>query len=839
MLTWASLRTRTESVTKEVKQVIRAKGAHRRRKPPRFALGPSAGWRVLSVLAMGLFGAILLAPGAAVAKTAPVKASLNVVVIGDLYSYGAATSSNADLRHAAPPTLQALNQIQAANKGVRLNVLFIPVTEASPSLLSQPSGSGTSKRQALIKAVSGAGVVIVGVGAGNASLAASMRSVLFGSSAPQSTFNELMSSIDSGTYLQNQTALLNEVAANAAPGASIISIGYPGMQPEQLGSGLHFFSPYTLTTVSPQQANASAQLVSALNTADNEATSIVAAQNHGLHFLFASLSAVAQSTGSSSKAHSRSKAGVVSSQSQPSDLNLLGSAMVPYVDQAVNDQLAAKGVMGAQSIPVLTPKAPWNLQVLVPLSPQSQPSASSSSNSGVNAPPAPVTPPNQPNPQPTFPVPPPAGPSSGGNGSGGSGSHHHGGGGSSGSGSGGSVGIGGGGVGISTGSGGSGTGNTGTGNTGTGNTGTGSSGGNGQSNSPPGSGQTKPGSQPTGGQPNQGSGSNHPATQPAGSQSTPASQPGSSQPSTSSGRPGPCGNSAEPNATVTCSPANAAPTPSAGSPPVKPVTLPMQCAPTAQSASSPSGGGATCASSPSTQANTPSSSPGTTPASSPTPACSASEFFGISQPGCGSQPGQSQGGTGPLTPMVPAPPAPLPKPIAPQQAPGAPTGNTGTSTSASSPTASSSPATSQDSTTPPTTTAATPPSSQPSGSSAPATTPSSQPGDSSAPVTAAEGGAPTTAALGNTAAGGSTTTGLSTTATGGNTAATGGSTAVTGGSTANGSSATATGGAAATRGNTAAGGSNTATTGGSTASAGGSTASGAGGGSGGGATSGS
>jgi hypothetical protein len=787
---------RTESVTKEVKQVIRAKGAHRRRKPPRFALGPSAGWRVLSVLAMGLFGAILLAPGAAVAKTAPVKASLNVVVIGDLYSYGAATSSNADLRHAAPPTLQALNQIQAANKGVRINVLFIPVTEASPSLLTQPSGSGTSKRQALIKAVSGASVVIVGVGAGNASLAASMRSVLFGSSAPQSTFNQLMSSIDSGTYLQNQTALLNEVAANAAPGASIISIGYPGMQPEQLGSGLHFFSPYTLTTVSPQQANASAQLVSALNTADNQATSIVAAQNHGLHFVFASLSAVAQSTGSSSKAHTRSKAGVVSSQSQPSDLNLLGSAMVPYVDQAVNDQLAAKGVMGAQSIPVLTPKAPWNLQVLVPLSPQSQPSSSSSSNSGVNTPPAPVTPPNPPNPQPPFVVPPQGGPSSGGNGSGGSGGHH-----SGGSTGGGGVGVGSGGGGISIGSGGS-TGGGSAGTTGSGSAGTGSGNtGSGQSNSPPGSGQTKPGSQPTGDQPNQGGGSNHPATQPAGSQSTPASQPGSSQPSTSPGRPGPCGNSAEPNATVTCSPANTTPTPSAGSPPVKPVTLPMQCAPTAQSASSPCCGGVTCDSNPSTQPNTPSSNPSTEPASSSTPTCSASELFGMSQSGCGTQPGQSQGGSGPLTPTVPAPPAPLPKPIAPQQTPGTPT--------------------------PPTTTAATSPSSQPGGSPAPATTPSSQPSASPAPATATEGGATTTTttALGNTATGGST--------------ATGGNTAATGASTANGGSATATGGAAATRGNTATGGSNTTTTGGSTASEGGSTASGGGGGSGGGAASGS
>src|SRR5215469_12879885 len=98
----------TASRMKEVQQVIRGEGAHSRRKPLRLPLGPAIVWRLLSVLVMGLFGANLLAPGAAVAKTSPT--ALNVVVVGDFDSFGAATSTNAALRAAPPPTLAALNQ---------------------------------------------------------------------------------------------------------------------------------------------------------------------------------------------------------------------------------------------------------------------------------------------------------------------------------------------------------------------------------------------------------------------------------------------------------------------------------------------------------------------------------------------------------------------------------------------------------------------------------------------------------------------------------------------------------------------------------------------------------
>jgi len=78
---------------------------------------------------LALLAPILLPrPDAAAAATGPAKPRLNVVVIGDFFSYGYADSADPALQRSAPPTLQALNQIQAANPGVQVSVLFIPVT---------------------------------------------------------------------------------------------------------------------------------------------------------------------------------------------------------------------------------------------------------------------------------------------------------------------------------------------------------------------------------------------------------------------------------------------------------------------------------------------------------------------------------------------------------------------------------------------------------------------------------------------------------------------------------------------------------------------------------------
>jgi len=256
---------------------------------------------------LALLAPILLPrPDAAAAATGPAKPRLNVVVIGDFFSYGYADSADPALQRSAPPTLQALNQIQAANPGVQVNVLFIPVPEATSASLFQPTPRSTSSAPpVLIKAVSHASVVIVGVGSSNAGLAASMRAVLFGDSVSENAFSRLMAAFDNGSFLRAQTALLDAIAANAAPGASIVTLGYPTILGEQLPSGFTWWSPFTWTAISQQRANMSAQLVSALNTANDQATRIAAAQHSGLHFLYADLSGAMQGAGPISPPHSR------------------------------------------------------------------------------------------------------------------------------------------------------------------------------------------------------------------------------------------------------------------------------------------------------------------------------------------------------------------------------------------------------------------------------------------------------------------------------------------------------------------------------------------------------
>ncbi|HEY4849369.1 MAG TPA: hypothetical protein VII22_01160, partial [Streptosporangiaceae bacterium] len=342
--------------------------------------GAALHWRLLSSLMLALLAAILLVrPGAAVAQAGEAKTQakpvLNVVVIGDFYSYGYAYSADPVLRGSVPPTLQALNQIQAANPGVQVNVLFIPVKDATRNWLPP-----------VVSSVRDANIVIVGVGANDARFTDSMRTVLFGAAASAKAFPQLMAVFDNGSFLQSQAAFLGEIAARAAPGASIVTLGYPTVMPEQLSSGFTWWSPFRWTSVSQQQANMSNQLVSALNTANDQATSITAAHHPGLHFLYADLSGALQGKGPFSPQPGPQGATPANTQSsRPGDLRqtLIGSDLLPYVAQAVNNELSTKGLQGSQDIPSITPKSRWNLTVHEPVVVQIQP-ARPKSNSGVN-----------------------------------------------------------------------------------------------------------------------------------------------------------------------------------------------------------------------------------------------------------------------------------------------------------------------------------------------------------------------------------------------------------------------------------------------------------------------
>jgi len=333
--------------------VIRAKRSFSQKKasiPRQRAVrhAPAWPWRLGSVLMVVLL-ATVLAPkseAAVASRKIPVKPKLNVVVIGDFYSYGYATSSQAMLRKSVPPTLQALNQVQSANSGVQVNVLFIPVTAATNSSLFAPASQG--ELPALIGAVTHASVVIVGIGGGNAALAGPMRNVLFDSKASAKVFPQLMTSFYDGYYLYAQTALLDAIATHTAPGTSIVTLGYPAIPGQQQSSGFKWWSPFTWHTVNQQQANMSDQLVSAVNTANKQATSIVAAAHSGQHFLYADLS------------------GAMQGQTAPTQ-TAIGNDLLPYVGQAVSNELVATHIRGAQDTLPATSTPQWKLNVVLPV----------------------------------------------------------------------------------------------------------------------------------------------------------------------------------------------------------------------------------------------------------------------------------------------------------------------------------------------------------------------------------------------------------------------------------------------------------------------------------------
>ena len=377
-------------VEKEVRFVTSGKRSRSQEKGHtlRLTLVPGASWywRLCSWLVLALLISILIPrPSAALAAAAgpkaPPKPNLNVVVIGDFYSYGYATSADKTLQESAPPTLQALNQIQAANRAVQMNVLFIPVSYATSASLFLNQNAGTP---ALIRAVRRANVVIVGLGGGNDNLAASMRSVLFGAGAAPKSFSRLMESFENGAYLRAQIDLLNAIAAQAAPGTSIITLGYPNMLGEQLPSGFAWWSPFAWATVSQQQANMSDQLVSALDTADQQATSITAAGHSGLHFLYANLSSAMQGQGSfGSQGQNQPSTAASAPGSQPSGPTkaIISNDLVPYVNQAVNNELVAKSLPGPRNVAPITSPTPWNLAIQVP-SPTRSPSPPQRRGSG-------------------------------------------------------------------------------------------------------------------------------------------------------------------------------------------------------------------------------------------------------------------------------------------------------------------------------------------------------------------------------------------------------------------------------------------------------------------------
>jgi hypothetical protein len=170
--------------------------------------------RVLTLAVLAVLGTLLFVwprvarAGRADAASDRPAATLNVIVIGDFYSYGYSTSQNPALRQSVPPTLQALNQIQAANSRIRIDVLFIPVADAIGGGLFTTSGPGAGAAQpAMVAALKNASIVVNGLAVGNSRFARSTRTVLFGGGASSKSLPDLMTVFDDGAYLRAEVTL--------------------------------------------------------------------------------------------------------------------------------------------------------------------------------------------------------------------------------------------------------------------------------------------------------------------------------------------------------------------------------------------------------------------------------------------------------------------------------------------------------------------------------------------------------------------------------------------------------------------------------------------------------
>jgi hypothetical protein len=339
----------------------------------RFTSGRAWYWRPASILMLGVITGVLLAFPPAGATGAhrtsaeqPVRPTLNVVVVGDLFSYGYARSADPALRLSVPPTLAALNQVQLANQDVQLHVLFIPVWDATWNNLYKSSGSG---KPPLINAVKDANVVIAGVGADVPSFAASLQAILFGTRVSAKMYPPMMGIFDNGSYQQEETAFLEDIAARQATGGVLVTLGYPLVQQVRLPSGRIWWSALSWSAIGGQQARLTNRLVSVLNTDNAAAARAAGTQYQAMHLLYADLSAMP------------SEAGARGAQATAGKETLIGNTLLPYVAQAVNDELTSKGVRGSASFSPITPTSRWDLSVQMPTGTQ-VPLPHSSSGSG-------------------------------------------------------------------------------------------------------------------------------------------------------------------------------------------------------------------------------------------------------------------------------------------------------------------------------------------------------------------------------------------------------------------------------------------------------------------------
>jgi hypothetical protein len=359
------------------------------------AVGPPGSGTSATAVAFGAPASAVAAPGPAAAVPAAfapavpapslyqAQPTIKVVIIGDSYTSGEGAAPATYLakppiqaydmegnvttitqvypQHvsSASPAMQAIAAIQQANPGVNIEVSNVAVsgaTRPSAFLPSQPNNPDFTLPPQL-DAVKGADIIINGFAGGDDNnFSAWAHDVLLNKDPTlPATFNsQFAPAFTSGANLQAQENFLNTLA-QLAPGATIITPGYPNVFSDRPAASYSLASP--VVTSFDQNAVTYSNLFGAYLNADANAASLVAnAQNTGTgtKFYFADMTnALADHWVTSPQpgvngltlfSPGQDSIGQSAFHPDPLGQQMLSAALQPYLNQAFGDVGFAKGL---------------------------------------------------------------------------------------------------------------------------------------------------------------------------------------------------------------------------------------------------------------------------------------------------------------------------------------------------------------------------------------------------------------------------------------------------------------------------------------------------------------
>ncbi|WP_328680857.1 GDSL-type esterase/lipase family protein [Streptomyces sp. NBC_00322] len=293
---------------------------------------------------------------------------VRITVIGDSYTSGEGASAGTyktvqvtgaegsvlnqiDPAHqsATAPTLRAIDKIAQENPNVTFDVTFVPVSGATRGSLYETVRPGTEfEHSPQIDAVNDANIVIVGVGGNDAGFGNLARTVVTSrESTTEQEFPNMMGPLQDGTYLSQQAAVYQDIASRAAPGATIVTLGYPKVMPDAIPGGSP--SPVSEMLISNREAQLVNEFGSTINSLNQQATQL-AAQQSGANVTYADVSQALSGHELFSPQEGLNGLDFLNVQGSyhPNDLGqaLIANTLTPTVNQAVIHELGNQGLVG-------------------------------------------------------------------------------------------------------------------------------------------------------------------------------------------------------------------------------------------------------------------------------------------------------------------------------------------------------------------------------------------------------------------------------------------------------------------------------------------------------------